>query len=119
METIDRLEPYVFSILRIMVGLLFMQHGLVKLFGFPTGAGSPAFLSLTWFEGCIEMIGGGLIVIGLFTRWAAFITSGEMAIGYFMVHAPKKLLPLRERGKPRDTLLLRILLPRVRRLRPN
>jgi putative oxidoreductase len=73
METIERLEPYVFSILRIMVGLLFMQHGLVKLFGFPTGAGFPAFLSLTWFEGCIEMIGGGLIVIGLFTRWAAFI----------------------------------------------
>ena len=85
METINRLEPYVFSILRIMVGLLFMQHGLVKLFGFPTGAGFPAFLSLTWFEGVIEMIGGGLIVIGLFTRSAAFITSGEMAIGYFMV----------------------------------
>ena len=59
METIDRLEPYVFSILRIMVGLLFMQHGLVKLFGFPTGAGFPAFLSQTWFEGVIEMIGGG------------------------------------------------------------
>jgi putative oxidoreductase len=93
METLDRLEPYVFSILRIMVGLLFMQHGLVKLFGFPTGAGSPDFLSLTWFEGCIEMIGGGLIVIGLFTRWAAFITSGEMAIGYFMVHAAKGFFP--------------------------
>ena len=93
METLNRLEPYVFSILRIMVGLLFMQHGLVKLFGFPTGAGFPAFLSLTWFEGCIEMIGGGLIVIGLFTRWAAFITSGEMAIGYFMVHAPKGFFP--------------------------
>jgi putative oxidoreductase len=93
METLDRLEPYVFSILRIMVGLLFMQHGLVKLFGFPTGAGFPAFLSLTWFEGCIETIGGGLIVIGLFTRWAAFITSGEMAIGYFMVHAAKGFFP--------------------------
>jgi putative oxidoreductase len=119
METIDRLEPYVFSILRIMVGLLFMQHGLVKLFGFPTGAGSPAFLSLTWFEGCIEMIGGGLIVIGLFTRWAAFITSGEMAIGYFMVHAPKGFFPYVNGGEPRDPLLLRILLPCVRRLRPN
>jgi putative oxidoreductase len=93
METIDRLEPYVFSILRIIVGLLFMQHGLVKLFGFPTGAGFPAFLSQTWFEGVIEMIGGGLIVIGLFTRWAALITSGEMAIGYFMVHAPKSFFP--------------------------
>ena len=93
METLDRLEPYVLSILRIMVGLLFMQHGLVKLFGFPTGAGFPAFLSQTWFEGVIEMIGGGLIVIGLFTRWAALITSGEMAIGYFMVHAPKSFFP--------------------------
>lgn len=49
-------------------GLLFMQHGLVKLFGFPTGAGFPAFLSQTWFEGCIEMIGGGLIAIGLGRR---------------------------------------------------
>src|SRR6516162_2853309 len=61
--------------------------------GFPTGAGFPAFLSQTWFEGVIEMIGGGLIVIGLFTRWAALITSGEMAIGYFMVHAPKSFFP--------------------------
>jgi putative oxidoreductase len=76
-----------------MVGLLFMQHGLSKLFGFPAGAGFPVFLSLPWFEGCIEMIGGGLIVIGLFTRSAAFITSGEMAIAYFMVHAPKSFFP--------------------------
>jgi putative oxidoreductase len=93
METLDRLQPYLLSVLRIMVGLLFMQHGLSKLFGFPTGAGFPAFLSLPWFEGCIEMIGGGLIVIGLFTRSAAFITSGEMAIGYFIVHAPKSFFP--------------------------
>jgi putative oxidoreductase len=93
METLNRLQPYVLSLLRIIVGLLFIQHGLVKLFGFPTGAGFPAFLSLTWFEGCIEMIGGGLIVIGLFTRCAAFITSGEMAIAYFMVHAPKNFFP--------------------------
>jgi putative oxidoreductase len=63
------------------------------LFGFPAGAGFPAFLSLPWFEGCIEMIGGGLIVIGLFTRFAAYITSGEMAIGDFMVHAPKSFFP--------------------------
>jgi len=93
METLNRFQPSVLSILRIMVGLLFMQHGLVKLFGFPTGAGFPAFLSQTWFEGYIEMIGGGLIVIGLFTRCAAFITSGEMAIGYFMAHAPKSFFP--------------------------
>ncbi len=93
METLDRFRPYVFSVLRIMVGLLFMQHGLSKLFGFPAGAGFPAFLSQTWFEGCIEMIGGGLIAIGLFTRYAAFITSGEMAIGYFTVHAPKSFFP--------------------------
>jgi len=93
MEMLDRLQPYLLSMLRIMVGLLFMQHGLSKLFGFPAGAGFPAFLSLPWFEGCIELIGGGLIVIGLFTRSAAFITSGEMAIGYFMVHAPKSFFP--------------------------
>lgn len=93
METLNRLQPYVLSLLRIVVGLLFMQHGLSKLFGFPSGAGFPAFSSLPWFEGGIEMIGGGLIVIGLFTRFAAFITSGEMAIGYFMVHAPKSFFP--------------------------
>ncbi len=93
METFNRLQPYVLSILRIIVGLLFMQHGLVKLFGFPSGTGFPAFLSLPWLEGCIEMIGGGLIAIGLFTRLAAFFTSGEMAIGYFMVHAPKSFFP--------------------------
>jgi putative oxidoreductase len=93
METLNRLQPYLLSVLRIMVGLLFMQHGLVKLFGFPTGAGFPAFLSLPWFQGCIEMIGGGLIVVGLFTRYAAFITSGEMAIAYFMVHNPKSFFP--------------------------
>ena len=58
METLDRLQPYVLSLLRIMVGLLFMQHGLSKLFGFPAGAGFPAILSLPWFEGWIEMIGG-------------------------------------------------------------
>src|SRR5260370_30125195 len=93
METLNLFQPYLISVLRIMVGLLFMQHGLSKLFGFPAGAGFPAFLSLPWFEGCIEMIGGGLILIGLFTRYAAFITSGEMGIGYFMVHAPKRLFP--------------------------
>jgi putative oxidoreductase len=93
METLNRFRPYVLSILRIMVGLLFMQHGLAKLLGFPAGAGFPAFLSLTWFEGWIEMIGGGLIAIGLFTRFAAFITSGEMAIAYFTVHGPKGFFP--------------------------
>jgi len=93
METLNRVQPYVLSLLRIIVGLLFMQHGLSKLFGFPTGAGHPAFLSQLWFEGGIEMIGGGLVAIGLLTRFAAFITSGEMAIGYFMVHAPKSFFP--------------------------
>jgi putative oxidoreductase len=93
MEKLNRLQPYMLSVLRIMVGLLFMQHGLSKLFGFPAGAGFPASLSLPWFEGCIEMIGGGLVVIGLFTRYAVFIASGEMAIGYFMVHAPKSFFP--------------------------
>jgi putative oxidoreductase len=102
METLNRFQPYVLSLLRIVVGLLFLQHGLSKLFGFPTGAGFPAFLSLSWFEGCIEMIGGGLIVIGLFTRLAAFITSGEMAIGYFMVHAPNSFFPYVNGGTSRS-----------------
>ena len=119
MEALNRFQPYVLSVLRIIVGLLFMQHGLVKLFGFPTGAGFPAFLSQTWFEGCIEMIGSGLIAIGLFTRCAAFITSGEMAIGYFIAHAPKGFFPYVNGGNPRRPLLFRVLLPCVRRRRSD
>ena len=91
-------EPRVLSILRIMVGLLFMEHGLAKLFGFPTATVHPAMFQLLWFAGVIETLGGLLLALGLFTRPVAFIMSGEMAVGYFMSHAPRGFFPLLNGG---------------------
>ena len=91
-------EPRVLSIMRIMVGLLFMEHGTAKLLGFPPGTAAPALFTLHWFAGVIEMVGGALVALGLLTRIAAFIMSGEMAIGYFMSHAPLNFFPLVNRG---------------------
>jgi putative oxidoreductase len=91
-ELWQRWEPRVLSILRIMVGLLYLQHGLNKLFDFPARGVHPPFVLLTLvpgLAGLLETIGGILIVIGLFTRPVAFILSGEMAVAYFMVFAPR------------------------------
>ncbi len=90
-------EPRVLSIVRIIAGLLFMEHGMSKLLGFPPGP-SPSMFALTWFAGVIELVGGALVTVGLFTRIAAFIMSGEMAIGYFYVHAPKSFFPMLNGG---------------------
>ena len=87
-------EPRVLAIMRIVVGLLFMEHGLAKLFGFPTGALNPAMFQLLWFAGIIEALGGLLLALGLFTRPVAFIMSGEMAVAYFYSHAPRNFFPL-------------------------
>jgi|SRR5271170_7930055 len=96
---LDRLAPYVLSILRIMAGLLFFEHGLAKLFGFPPHGQMPAFMELEWFAGMVEFTGGALVALGLFTRPAAFLMSGEMAIGYFMDHAPRSFFPLLNGGE--------------------
>src|ERR1700693_5472699 len=88
--------PRFLSLLRFVVGLLFMEHGLAKLFGWPHVQmfdNLQAF-QLLWFAGIIEMVGGGLLAIGLFTRAVAFIMSGEMAIAYFTAHATRGLLPI-------------------------
>ena len=90
--------PRVLSIVRIVLGLLFLEHGIAKLFGFPSSATMPPAFALAWFAGLIEMVGGALVALGLFTRGAAFITSGEMAVGYFLVHAPKNFFPLLNGG---------------------
>ena len=86
--------PYVLSIVRIVVALLFFEHGLSKMFGFPVTHSPAEFLSLGWFSGALEFGGGALLAIGLFSRFAAFIISGEMAFAYFISHAPRSFFPL-------------------------
>ena len=92
-------NPQLYALMRIIVGFLFLWHGCQKLFGFPSGmpAGVPAFI--IYGAGPIEFFGGILIMIGLLTHWAAFITSGQMAVAYWMVHGTKALLPLQNNGE--------------------
>ena len=90
--------PHVLSIVRIVVALLFFEHGLSKLFGFPPTSSNPEFLTLGWFSGAIEFAGGVLLAVGLFSRFAAFIMSGEMAFAYFLSHAPQSFFPIVNRG---------------------
>jgi putative oxidoreductase len=96
-----RLSPYapqILSIVRIMTALLFLEYGTAKLLGFPDTGRMPDLMTLSWFAGAIELVGGGLLTVGLFTRFAAFIMSGEMAVGYFLSHAPRSFFPIINRG---------------------
>ena len=95
---LDAWAPQVLSILRIMTGLLFLEHGAQKILGFPEGPTVP-FFSLIGLAGLIELIGGILVVLGLFTRIAAFVISGEMAFAYFMAHAPRGFMPIVNAGE--------------------
>lgn len=86
--------PRVLSILRIVAGLVLWQHGIQKLLHFPNAAApGPAFGSLIWFAGAIELLLPPLLILGLFTRPVAFILAGEMAFAYFMGHAPRGFFP--------------------------
>jgi putative oxidoreductase len=95
-ETLAAWTPRALSVLRIIMGLMIIQHGMAKILGFPVVASfanlSP--LSLIGAAGLIELIGGALLILGLLTRPVAFIISGEMAFAYFMAHAPKDFYPL-------------------------
>ncbi len=96
------LEPHVLSLFRLVVGLIYMEHGTLKLFGFPHGPGpvhTVALFSLLGLAGIIEAFGGLLVAIGLFTRPAAFIMSGEMAVAYFKVFAPRGFFPSLNHGE--------------------
>ena len=92
--------PRALSILRIVTGLLFLEHGTMKILGFPPATEmSPLDLStLAGWSGVLELVGGALIVIGLFTRPVAFILSGMMAVAYFWVHAPMSFYPVHNGG---------------------
>jgi len=94
-------EPRMLSILRIMTGLLFLDHGTAKLFDFPHQATHHAYVLFTLvpgLQGLLELIGGALIVLGLFTRPAAFVLAGDMAVAYFISHAPRGFFPLLNGG---------------------
>ena len=98
-DTLERYTPYALALLRIVAALIFMEHGTQKLFGFPPSNNpAPAMFSLSWFAGAIEVVGGPLLLLGLFTRPAAFIMSGEMAFAYWMSHAPRNLYPVLNGG---------------------
>jgi putative oxidoreductase len=87
--------PRVLSILRIMTALLFLEHGTQKLLGFPPSPNpGPALFSLLGIQGIIEVVGGVLLALGLFTRPVAFVLSGDMAVPYFMAHAPRNFFPV-------------------------
>lgn len=88
-----------YALMRIIAGFLFLWHGAQKLFGFPSAMpdGVPAFI--IYVAGPIELIGGILIMIGLFTRWAAFLASGLMAAAYWMAHGTKAILPIMNNGE--------------------
>lgn len=98
-QTADRFSPYVLSLLRIMSALLLLQHGLSKFFAFPMAMKAPALFSLYWFAGVIELVFGVLLLVGLFSRFSAFILSGHLAFAYFMGHAPKSFYPLTNGGE--------------------
>lgn len=89
-------SPRLLSVLRIMAGLLYLAHGTQKLLGFPAMAGGrplPDAFTLSWISGVLELVGGTLLVLGLFTRPVAFVLSGHMAFAYFIGHAPRNFFP--------------------------
>ncbi len=95
-------SPYLLSVLRIIAAFLFIQVGTAKLFGFPAaimpGGGTAPFMSLVGIAGILEVFGGGLLFLGLFTRPVAFILAGEMAVAYFIGHAPQGFWPVLNQG---------------------
>ncbi len=100
-QTASAWAPRALSVLRIVTGLLFVEHGTMKFFNFPPSdmfAGGVPLVSLIGLGGILELVGGALIVLGLFTRPVAFILAGEMAVAYFMAHAPQQLLPRHQSG---------------------
>ena len=96
---LSRWQPQLLAILRIVVGLLFLEHGLSKFFAFPVPFPVHPLPPLLVAAGIVELVTGILVTIGLFTRLAAFVASGEMAIGYWMEHFPKSPWPVANMGE--------------------
>lgn len=99
MDRLNAYAPYALAALRIVAALLFIEHGTQKLFGFPQTDNVVGFaLSMPGIAGILEVFGGALVLLGLFTRPAAFILSGQMAVAYWMVHAPNGPFPVLNHG---------------------
>ena len=90
--------PYLYALMRIVLGVLFACHGAQKLFGV-LGGTTVALFSLSGLAGIIECVGGLLVAVGLLTSYAAFIASGEMAVAYFMAHVPHGFWPIQNNGE--------------------
>ncbi len=92
--------PQAMSVVRIMASLLFIEHGTQKLLGFPAPGprGVAELLSMAGFAGILEILGGALLTVGFQTRIVAFLLSGEMAVAYFMAHAPRSFYPIINNG---------------------
>jgi putative oxidoreductase len=94
--SLDRGRPHILSILRIVVALLFMQHGVQKYFGFPSAG--PPMRTLLYVQGVTEIVGGILLLVGVYTRVVAFIPAGDMAVAYFVAHFPRSFFPAANGG---------------------
>ncbi|MBB4233786.1 DoxX family protein [Rhizobium esperanzae] len=97
-ERLSAYRPYGLAALRIIAALLFIEHGTMKLFGFPASQMSGSLPPLMLFAALLELIGGILILVGLLTRPVAFLLAGEMAVAYFMAHAPSSFFPAVNQG---------------------
>lgn len=94
---LGRYSDRIYALMRIVVGFLYLLHGVQKIFG--VLGGTRPTTEILWAAGFIESIGGILICLGLFTSWVAFICSGEMAVAYFMVHLPRGFFPIQNNGE--------------------
>ena len=96
----SRLIAKALAVLRIVTALLFLQHGMTKILSYPVSSASdPREWSLLWVAGMLELFGSLFLLVGLFTRWVAFVLAGEMAIAYWMVHAPRGPFPMLNDGE--------------------
>jgi len=98
---LSRWQPQLHALLRIVTGLLFMEHGTQKFLSFPSGEAAGMGLALNnlgAYAGIVELLCGFLVAIGLLTRPAAFLASGTMAVAYWYVHAPKNFFPVNNMG---------------------
>lgn len=100
MNALSRFQPTLLSVLRIVTAYLYIWHGTAKFFGYPVSMGDVQLFSLYGLAGVLEIVGGALLLLGLFTRPVAFILSGQMAFAYFMAHAGENpLMPLVNQGE--------------------